>query len=78
MKPHHHTTRLNSQEHEQSAAQQQSAQTTAVEFATPEEMLRHDAAHTPVPAGVAERLRQSLQNEAPPPRTSWWRRIFGG
>ena len=78
MKPHHHTTRLNSHEHEQSAAQQQSAQTTAVEFATPEEMLRHDAAHMPVPPGVAERLRQSLQNEAPPPRASWWRRIFGG
>ena len=78
MNPHHHTTRLNSHEHEQSAAQQQSAQTTAVEFATPEEMLRHDAAHTPLPAGVAERLRQSLKIEGPPPRAPWWRRIFGG
>lgn len=78
MKPHHHTSRLNAQEQEQSAAQQHSAQTTAVEFNTPDEMLRHDAAHTPVPAGVAERLRQSLKNEAPPPRASWWRRIFGG
>ena len=78
MKPHHHTTRLNSQEQEQVSSQQHSAQTTGVEFVTPEEMLRHDAAQTPVPAGVAERLRQSLQNEAPPPRAPWWRRIFGG
>ncbi len=51
-------------------------QTSAREFASPEELLRHDANQTPVPPAIAERLAQSLQNE-PKPERSWWRRMLG-
>lgn len=46
-----------------------------LEFATPEELLRHDAVHTPVPPKVAERLQESI-SELPAPKP-WWRRILG-
>ena len=69
------TTRLN--EHEQTGTQQHSAQEqTALEFATAEEVLRHDAAHTPVPRVVAERLQKSIEGE-PKPALCWWQRLFG-
>ena len=55
---------------------QQSAETNASEFATPEEVLRHDALHTPVPPAIAKRLEQSLA-QLPRPSRSWWRRILG-
>ena len=73
-------TKLNSQEQEQ-AQQQSAAQETqpasALEFASPEEMLRHDALHTPVPPTIAHRLHESIGN-APPRPQSWWRRLLGG
>jgi hypothetical protein len=46
------------------------------EFATPEELLRHDALHTPVPPNVAHRLRESI-GEVPAPSRAWWRRALG-
>jgi hypothetical protein len=64
------------QEQEQHAAEQQSQQTAGREFATPEEMLRHDALHTPVPPAIGHRLQDSLAQVPPPPR-AWWRRWFG-
>ena len=68
--------KLTQQEQEQHAAEHEAQQQTAKEFATPEEMLRHDALHTPIPPAVAHRLEQSLANVPPPPKT-WWRRWFG-
>jgi hypothetical protein len=50
-------------------------QQTAREFATVEEMLRHDAVHTPVPPIIAHRVQKSLEQN--PPAQSWWRRLFG-
>ena len=75
-----HQIKLNSQEQQQ--AQQQSApqetqEETALEFATPEELLRHDALHTPVPPTIAHRLQESI-GKTPPPPQSWWRRLLGG
>ena len=64
------------EEQQQAATQQQSQQTSAVEFGTVEEMLRHDALHTPVPPNVAIRLQKSIGPAAASP--SWWRRFFGG
>jgi len=52
----------------------QEAQHSAHEFATVEEMLRHDARHTPVPPNIAHRLQESI---GPVPARSWWRRLFG-
>ncbi len=72
MKP---QSQFNSEEEQQAAARQE-AQPAPLEFATAEELLRHDARHTPVPPGIARRLQESLL-ESPPPRRPWWRRLFG-
>jgi hypothetical protein len=70
------TSQQKTEEVQETLGQQQSAATSAREFASAEEMLRHDAMHTPVPPAIAERLEQSLAQLPRPPR-SWWRRILG-
>ena len=60
---------------QQQAFSQLEQQEKVREFATPEEMLRHDALHTPVPPAIAQRLQASLA-ELPTPGGSWWRRWF--
>jgi len=68
--------KLTSQEQEQQqAVEQQGQQATAREFATAEEMLRHDALHTPVPPAIAHRLQASIA-KLPAPERGWWRRFF--
>jgi hypothetical protein len=62
---------------EQQQEQQTAAAQTGLQFASPEEMLRYDAAQTPPPAAVEQRLKDSIAQE-PRPRRSWWRRLFGG
>ena len=71
------TTRQEAEALQQAAGQHTVQPQPALEFATPEEMLRHDALHTPVPPGIAQRLEKSLGQTAPPGR-SWWKRLFGG
>ena len=71
-------TKLTPQEQEQLAATQQQAQSSSVhEFASVEEMLRHDALHTPVPPFIAHRLEKSIGESPPPPGRAWWRRLLG-
>ncbi len=60
---------------EHMAAEQQSQ--AAHEFASAEEMLRHDAIHTPVPPGIEQRLQKSVADLSPP-KPAWWRRFLGG
>ncbi len=73
-------TKLDSREAQQERQQsdtRQAQQTSPLEFATPEELLRHDALHTPVPPTIAHRLQESIgKNPSPPP--PWWRRLLGG
>jgi len=64
------------EEVEQTLSEQKSTETSPRDFANAEEMLRHDAIHTPVPPAIAERLEQSLA-QLPRPARSWWRRILG-
>ena len=66
-----------SEEQQQHAAEHQAQQPAAREFANAEEMLRYDAAHTPVPPVIAERLQKST-GELPRPKAAWWKRLFGG
>jgi hypothetical protein len=65
------------QESKQRSQEQQqlshSQQSTAREFATAEELLRHDAAQTQVPPVIAERLTQSIAKLPGQPK-SWWQR----
>jgi hypothetical protein len=73
-------SKLNSQEQQeaqQQAGAEQTQKPSAQEFATPEELLRHDALHTFVPPTVARRLAESIGKTPPRPR-SWWQRLFGG
>ena len=73
-------TKLNSQQQhdeQQLAAARQTQQPAPLEFATPEEMLRHDALHTAVPPTIAFRLQESI-GKTPARPLSWWRRLLGG
>ena len=72
-------SKLTQKEQEQlAAAQQQTQLPSAREFASVEEMLRHDALHTPVPPTIAHRLEESIRQLPPPAGRGWWRRFFGG
>lgn len=72
-------TKLTQHEQEQlAAAQQQTQSSSPLEFASVEEMLRHDALHTPVPPTIAHRLEESISQLPPPAGRAWWRRFFDG
>lgn len=47
-----------------------------LEFATPEELIRHDARQTPTPPALTQRVGESLARHSAAPRP-WWRRLFG-
>jgi|KBSSwiStaDraftv2_1062776.scaffolds.fasta_scaffold7334951_1 hypothetical protein len=64
-------------EAQENLSQTQKQESTSREFTSEEELLRYDAAQTPVPPAVAERLSNSIQN-LPKPATSWWRRLLDG
>lgn len=66
----------NFRHHQEETADHQTASRTTLEFQTPEEILRHDAASVEVPAGVADRLAESAAQE--PPTSPWWKRMFNG
>ncbi|MBC8001398.1 MAG: hypothetical protein H7X97_02310 [Opitutaceae bacterium] len=73
--------RLRQRTEEQSTAEQvsQHQQSQAArEFASVEELIRHDAGRTPVPEAVADRLKQSMVREPSSKPTRWWRRLLGG
>jgi hypothetical protein len=67
------------QEHrqvEQSAELHLQQSQAAQDFASADELLRADAAQTPVPERIAERLKESIARE-PKKTLSWWQRLFG-
>ena len=63
----------------QRQAQQQEAtqvqKSAELEFETAEDLLRHDALHTPIPPRIAQRLQESL-DKTPPVQRPWWRRFM--
>lgn len=67
-----HESKLTSHEQAQ-LAEVKSQPAVAREFATAEELLRHDAGQTTVPPAIAERLAQSVLH-LPRPAPSWWQR----
>jgi hypothetical protein len=58
-------------EHEQETT---STAKTGIDFATGDEMLRHDRDQNPPPPEIAERLNESLANE-PKRNTSFWTKL---
>ena len=71
--PNRFTSRTQASE-EQLAAQETGAE-GARNFATVEEIMRHDALHTPVPPSIAHRLQESI-GKGSPPAGPWWRRLL--
>jgi hypothetical protein len=67
------TSRQSEQEQQQISAQH-SHEYSGHEFASVEDMLRHDAINTPVPPTIGHRLEESIGPAQP---RSWWRRLFG-
>jgi hypothetical protein len=72
-----HQVKLNSEQQQQHAVEHQTQQSGPREFASAEELLRYDAAHTPVPPIIAQRLQKST-GDLPGPKTAWWKRLLGG
>ncbi|HEX3987896.1 MAG TPA: hypothetical protein VHZ30_00610 [Verrucomicrobiae bacterium] len=70
-------SKLTTGQKQELSAEAQLASTNELRFENAEELLRHDAARTPVPPEIAKRLNKSVA-ELPPQRKPWWRRIFGG
>ncbi len=70
-------SKLSAEQQQQHAAEQQTQSQSAREFASTEELLRYDAAHTTVPPDIARRLQKSAA-DLPAPKTTWWQRLFGG
>lgn len=65
------------QQQEQTSEQQIDRQVQrGQEFASVEDLVRYDAGQTTLPPAIAERLQRSLKSE-PPPKRSWWQRLFG-
>ena len=61
---------------EQALSEQISQKHAAKGFASVEEMLRHDALHTPVPPNIGFRLQKSIAG-LPSAKPGWLRRFFG-
>jgi len=73
-----HRIKLSQEQQQQHAAENQAQQQAAREFASTEELLRYDAAHTTVPPAIAQRLQKSTQQTGATPRPrSWWRNLLG-
>lgn len=71
-----HLSEFDHNEEKRSEVQDQTLhQKEELEFTSPEEMLRYDAARTDVPPAIAERLKDSLPEQIAP-RRSWWRRLW--
>lgn len=64
-----------SQEQQHAEAHQAQKQ-AGQEFAGAEELLRFDAAQTPVPPEIAERLKRTTTAAAPPAKAGWFKRLF--
>jgi|YelNatPaOPRAMG01_1025707.scaffolds.fasta_scaffold01338_16 hypothetical protein len=67
--------KLEHRQTEQTQAQQHLTQQPVLEFNTPEELLRYDAAQVNPPTRLARRLSESIARECKTAR-SWWRRLW--
>lgn len=64
------------QDQKKNGQQTAAANSQARDFASPEELLRFDAARTLVPPELGERLKESARHIAPPAQP-WWKKWFG-
>jgi hypothetical protein len=69
-----HQSKLSQEQ--QHAEAHQAQQHAGREFGSAEELLRFDAAQTSVPPEIADRLKQTIHEVAPPERLGWLKRMF--
>ena len=62
---------------QESLVEQQAKAETVREFANSEELLRADAAQTPVPPEIEARLKKSAAQIPPPVTRPWWKNLLG-
>ena len=72
-----HRTKFSQEQQHTEAHQSQEQAQAGREFAGAEDLLRYDAAQTPLPPEIAERLKKTIHEIAPPPRPGWLKRMFG-
>ena len=70
-------TKLSQEQQQQATEHQTQQQPAALKFSNTEELLRYDAARTPVPPAIAQRLQKSA-GDLPGPKPAWWKRWLGG
>jgi hypothetical protein len=72
------SSKLQGQQVQATTAHQQAVQQAAgLEFASVEEMMRHDARQNPPPPELAHRVAESVAG-LPKPARSWWQKWFTG
>jgi hypothetical protein len=52
------------------------ADSEAIEFASPEELIRFDAAQTPLPDQLAAKLEKTLEEEPKPQAKGFFKKLF--
>ncbi len=70
-----HLKTTSNQQQEQTA-ELHSTNQAGQEFASVEDLLRHDARQTTPPPAIEQRLRESLRDSGDAPRRPWWRRLL--
>lgn len=70
------TTRGTRQEQQLRQEETSAQKTSALEFQTAEELIRHDAKNTSPPEGLEKRVKESVEREAASKRR-WWHRFIG-
>jgi hypothetical protein len=72
-----HQNKFSTGRHQEQVAGEQNAAANSrvLEFQSVEDLLRHDAAQTTVPPGIARSLSQSIAQSAGP-RRPWWRKLL--
>ena len=67
--------KFNSGEEHEHIVQGQTTRNAVQEFATVDDLLKYDAAHTAAPAAIEQRLKKSSA-DFPQPSRPWWKRLF--
>jgi hypothetical protein len=68
--------KFQSEQQQEHAAEHHTGQTAGREFASVDDLLRFDAAHTTTPPAIADRLQKSSAQIPKPSSPSWWQRFF--
>lgn len=72
----HQPNHLRQKEEQQTSLSQSARASSTSEFLSAEDAIRADRNQTQPPPSLEQRVAQAV-NQTPPPRRSWWSRLFG-